>query len=81
MDLNLVGYSVECEEEAYGADEKGDGVEFVFFFVDHINAEIAWKATDKPERDNVLLKPRNGLSAIKTVINQYCKNGTTNDEA
>lgn len=48
MYLNLVRYSVECNEEAYGADEKGDGVEFVFFFFDQINTDIAWEATDKP---------------------------------
>ena len=81
VDLNLVGYSVECNEEAYGTDEKGDGIEFVFFFVDQINADIAWEATDKPEKGNPLFKPRNGLTTIKAVINKCCKNSTANNEA
>ena len=81
MDLNLVGYNVECEEEAYGTDEKGDGIQFVFFFVDHINADIAWKASDKPEKDNPLFKPRDSDRTIKAVIDKHCKNGTANNQA
>lgn len=81
MDLNLAGYNVECEVEAHDADEQGDGVEFVFFFFDQINADKAWEATEKPEKSNPWFQPRDDFRTIKAVINQCCKNGATNDEA
>ena len=47
--LDLVDYSDESEDEAYGEDDKGNKVYFVHFFVNQINADIAWDTAEKPE--------------------------------
>ena len=71
--LDLVYYSGEPEGEADGADDKGDWGYFVYFFVNQINANIAWDASEKPEKASALLKPRNGFGAIKVVISNCFK--------
>ena len=73
MDLNLVGYSDESEDEAYGEYDKGNKVYFVHFFVNQINADIAWDTAEKPEKASALLKPGDGFGAIKAVISNCFK--------
>ena len=79
--LDLVDYSDESEDEAYGEYDKGNKVYFVHFFVNQIKADIAWDTTKKPEKANALFKPRNGLSTIKAVISKCFKDWTANNEA
>ena len=43
----------------------GNKVYFVHFFVNQINADIAWDTAEKPEKASALLKPGDGFGAIK----------------
>ncbi len=79
--LDLVDYSDESEDEAYGEDDKGNKVYFVHFFVNQINADIAWDTAEKPEKASALLKPGDGFGAIKAVISNCFKDWTANNEA
>lgn len=72
--LDLVYYSGESEGEADGANDKCDWGYFVYFFVNQINANIAWDASEKPEKASDLFEPRKGLGSIKSVISDCCKN-------
>ena len=71
--LDLVDYSDESEDEAYGEYDKGNKVYFVHFFVNQINADIAWDTAEKPEKASALLKPGDGFGAIKAVISNCFK--------